>query len=201
MSAIYVMAGEERVGPFSTLEVQEKVDAGIFTPEHLGWMEGMEDWCPLQQLLTSAADSEEDAVADSEVLLEGPGYLLTPLTLQIGEELFPLDILSHAEVEIEHTKRGKPIAGCIVFGVLVILTLAMPMRPETTNHWMIWAVSLTVFVLLLIRSLFSAFKASPAFVAVHLTNGDDRILPMTPKAAKGAAQAVNAAIQQIRQTG
>jgi hypothetical protein len=58
-----------------------------------------------------------------------------------------------------------------------------------------------VFVLLLIRSLFSAFKASPAFVAVHLTNGDDRILPMTPKEAKGAAQAVNAAIQQIRQTG
>lgn len=215
MSAIYVMAGEERVGPLTTWELMEKVASGEFSPDLFAWKEGMEDWCAVGQILELEAPEPEDSVVavpefpdsgdpDSEdaeevsgVLLEGPGYLLSQGSLQVGPDLFPMHALLKAEVEIEHTRRGKAIAWSIVFGVLTILTLAMPLRPETTNHWVLWSITLVVFLLGFVRCLMGAFRPTPAFVAIHLTNGDDRILPMRRKMAIETAKVVNEAIARF----
>jgi hypothetical protein len=105
--------------------------------------------------------------------------------------------LLKAEVEIEHTRRGAAIAWSIVFGVLTVLTLAMPLRPETTNHWILWSITLVVFLLGFVRCLMGAFRPTPAFVAIHLTNGDDRILPMRRKMAIETARVVNEAIAKF----
>ncbi len=197
MSAIYVLAGEERVGPLTTEVLREGVQLGVYSDEQLAWSEGMEDWAPLALVLSE--DVPEEIPDDMPVLLEGPGYLLSPSLLQVGVEIFPMTGLLRAEVEVEHTKRGKFIISSIITGVLTILTLAMPLRPETTNHWIFWAISLAVLLFFFIRSLLGAFKETPAFVSVHLTNGDDRILPMSPKNAKAAAAAINEAILASRE--
>jgi hypothetical protein len=192
VSAIYVLAGEERVGPLTTEVLREGVEQGVYSDDQLAWVEGMDDWAPLALVLSSEEPAEPPE--DSHVILEGPGYLLSPSLLQVGVDIFPMTSLLRAEVEVEHTKRGKFIVSSIVIGVLLILTLAMPLRPETTHHWILWSISLAVLLLFFVRSLLGAFKETPAFVAVHLTNGDDRILPMSPKEAKAAASAINETI-------
>ncbi len=212
MSAIYVMAGEERVGPLTTWELREKVVSGEFTPDQFAWKEGMEEWCEVSQILeledsepqdsvvpeSEISDSQgpesEDSEEESGVLLDGPGYLLSQGSLQVGPDLFPMHALLKAEVEIEHTRRGKSIVWSIVFGVLTILTLAMPLRPESTNHWILWSITLVLFLLAFVRCLMGAFRPTPAFVAIHLTNGDDRILPMRRQMAIETAKVVNEAI-------
>lgn len=201
MSAIYVMAGDERVGPLTTEEIREAVEEGRLSLENLAWQEGMEDWLPLSEVLEipEDCDSEEEDF-ESMILLEGPGYILSPGCLQVGTELFPIANLVKAEVEIEHTKRGKAVGASIVFGVLLAVALAMPLRPETSQHWILWGISVVVIVGLLIRSLLAAFKPTPAFVAVHLLGGDDRILPMSPSEARAAANAVNNAIAASRES-
>ena len=108
--------------------------------------------------------------------------------------------LLRAEVEVEHTKRGKFIIGSIITGVLTILTLAMPLRPETTNHWIFWSICLAVLLFFFIRSLLGAFKETPAFVSVHLTNRDDRILSMSRRKTNDAATAINATILAARES-
>jgi hypothetical protein len=192
MAAIYVLAGEERVGPLTTEVLREGVERGVYTDDQLAWVEGMENWAPLAEVLS--AEEPDELPGDSHVILEGPGYLLSPSLLQVGVDIFPMASLLRAEVEVEHTKRGKFIVSSVVIGVLTILTFAMPLRPETTNHWILWSISLIVLLFLFVRSLFGAFKGTPAFVAVHLRNGDDRILPMSPKQAKAAAAAINETI-------
>ncbi len=193
MSAIYVLAGEERVGPLTTEVLREGVERGVYSDEQLAWSEGMEDWAPLSVFL--AEETPDDIPEGMHVILEGPGYLLTESLLQVGVDIFPIVALLRAEVEVEHTKRGKFIISSIITGVLTILTLAMPLRPETANHWILWSISLAVLLFFFIRSLLGAFKETPAFVAVHLRNGDDRILPMSPRQAKAAAVAINDAIR------
>ncbi|MEX1118452.1 MAG: hypothetical protein WEB60_06615, partial [Terrimicrobiaceae bacterium] len=165
--------------------------------DQLAWSEGMEEWAPLSVFLSEEVSVE--GIEGATVILEGPGYLLSPSLFQVGAEVFPMMALLRAEVEVEHTKRGKFIIGSIITGVLTLLTLAMPLRPETTNHWILWSISLVVLLFFFIRSLLGAFKETPAFVAVHLTNGDDRILPMSPRQAKAAAAAINETIRAAKE--
>jgi len=198
VTAIYVLAGEERVGPLTTEVLREGVERGVYSDDQLAWSEGMEDWAPLAVVLSQNAPDE--IPEDANVILEGPGYLLSQSLLQVGIEIFPMMALLRAEVEVEHTKRGKFIIGSIITGVLTILTLAMPLRPETTNHWIFWSICLAVLLFFFIRSLLGAFKETPAFVSVHLTNGDDRILPMRRRKANAAATAINATILAARES-
>lgn len=194
MSAIYVLAGEEREGPFTAEEIRESVADGRLTLEHMGWTEGLEAWIPLSELLNPkpVLDNSDESDEVVEVLAEGPGYVLTNEALRVREEVFPLEDVLKATLETEHTKRGKPIAGSIVFGVLVSMTLAMPLRPETQNHWILWGLSLLLFLFLFLRSLLMAFKPSGTFVAVHLRDGDDRVLPMSDHEAKSAVESITA---------
>ncbi len=193
MSAIYVLAGEERVGPLTTEVLREGVERGVYSDDQLAWSEGMEDWAPLAVFL--AEETLDEIPEGMHVILEGPGYLLTESLLQVGVDLFPIVALLRAEVEVEHTKRGKFIVTSIITGVLTLIALAMPLRPETTNHWILWSISLAVLLFFFVRSLLEAFKETPAFVSIHLRNGDDRILPMNRKEANAAAVAINATIQ------
>ena len=193
MNAIYVLAGEERVGPMSASEVLDAVNAGRFALGNLGWHEGMEEWKPLSEFLV-----EDSGEGDMEVLAEGPGYVLTPSALRVREEVFSLFQISKATLETEHTKRGRPLAWGIIFGICTVIALAMPHRPETTNQWIFWAVSLGIFALLAARNLFNAFRPSGNFVAVHLADGDDRVLPMSDVEAREAVKSITKALEAGR---
>jgi len=188
-----VLVGEERVGPMSADEIRSSVSEGRFTLGHLGWVEGMENWLPLAEILESGIAEEEEPV----VLTEGPGYVLTDQALRVVDEVFPLGAVAKATVEVEHTKRGPAIAGTILFGLLAVIAVAMPHKPQTNAQWTVWALSAVVILVLFSRCLFSAFKPSATFVAIHLVGGDDRILPMASKDAAAAEKAINASLPQI----
>jgi hypothetical protein len=192
VNAIYVLAGDERVGPFTADEIREGVAAGRLTFGDLGWTEGLDGWVALSEILSSGIAEENEAA----VLDEGPGYVLTTEALRVREEVFPIESVNRASVETEHTKRGRSIAGSIIFGVLLVIAIARPHPPETTNQWIIWGLSVAVILFLLLRSTIMAFKPSGTFVAVHLLDGDDRVLPMSDREAKHAAEAINEALKR-----
>jgi hypothetical protein len=193
VSAIYVLAGEERVGPMTASEVLAAVNEGRFALGSLGWQEGMDGWKPLAEFLFD--DSEEEA----EVVAEGPGYVLTSAALRVRDEVFSLFQVSKATLEAEHTKRGSPLMWGIIFGVCTVIALAMPHRPETTNQWVLWGLSLGIFVLLSVRNLFNAFRPSGCFVAIHLADGDDRVLPMADGEAREAVDAIMETLAKSRE--
>ncbi len=193
MADIFVLSGEKRIGPLAWEVARQGMIEGIYSAEQMAWTEGMEEWLPLAEVL-----GVETEIETGEVIAEGGGFVLFEHALQVREERFPLGFLLGTEVETEHTKRGRAIFWSILFGVLTIVTLAMPLRPETRDHWVLWAVSLAVFLLVFVRSLLAAFKSTPAFVSIHLQNGDDRILPMSHREAKEASRRINAAIESAR---
>ncbi|MCX7868813.1 MAG: DUF4339 domain-containing protein, partial [Terrimicrobiaceae bacterium] len=196
MHAIYVLEGESQTGPFSPDEIRQAVADNRLTLSHLGWHEGCDGWKPLAEILSSG----EAEAGDFVVLSEGPGYVLTSEALRVREEVFPLEEIVRATVEAEHTRRGRSIAATILFGVLVVVAVAMPHKPETTNQWMIWGLSLVVFLVLMLRFALAAFRPSATFLAVHLSNGDDRILPMSRREAGQASQAINSALEETRRS-
>ncbi len=172
-------------------EIREGVAGGRFTLGSLGWTEGLDGWVSLSEILASGIAEEDEA----PVLDEGPGYVLTTDALRVREEVFPLESVNRASLETEHTKRGRSITGSIIFGVLLIIAIARPHSPETTNQWILWGLSLVVLLFLWLRSTIMAFNTSGTFVAVHLLDGDDRVLPMSDREAKHAANAINEALK------
>lgn len=185
MHAIYVLEGESQTGPFSPDEIRRAIASNALTLAHLGWYEGCEGWKPLSEIL---ADADEE---DVEVVQSGPGYVLTTEALRVRDEIFALDQVSRATVEVEHTRRGRPIAATIFFGFLVVVALAMPHKPETPTQWILWALSLLLFLVFFLRFALTAFRPSATFLAIHLADGDDRILPMSRKDAESAREAIH----------
>lgn len=194
MAALYVLADEKQIGPIEVAVARHGVEVGVYSADQMAWMEGMDEWRTLGEIL----GGDVEVVDTGEIVEEGTGYVLMERALRVGEEIFPLSQLRLVEVEVEHTRRGKPRMWTIIFGVLFLMTLATPLVPQTANHWIAWAVSLIVFLLLFVRSLLATFKSTPAFLSVHLESGDDRILPMMRREARRAAEQINEAIAGAR---
>ena len=87
MTAIYVLAGEERVGPLATEVLREGVERGVYSNDQLAWSEGMKDWAPLAVVLSQ--DAPDEIPEDANVILEGPRHLLSQSVLQVGVDVFP----------------------------------------------------------------------------------------------------------------
>jgi hypothetical protein len=190
MRAIYVLEGEDRVGPFTSEEIRSALADGSIVLSQMGWLEGAEDWQPLSEILASG-EAEADEIL---VIAEGPGYVLTDQALRVCDEVFELSEVMKATVEVEHTRRGPAMAATALFGFLVIVVLALPFRPQSAGQWWLWGVSLLLFTLLCARFALAAFKPSATFLAVHLCNGDDRVLPMTGREAREAQRAIEGAL-------
>lgn len=194
MHAIYVLENGSQVGPFSPDDIRRAVAENRMTLSQLGWHEGCESWKPLAEILEGLKSSEEDL----PVVAEGPGFVLTREALRIREEIFPLDLVAKSTVEVEHTRRGRYLVWTIVFGFLVVVALAMPYKPESTKQWIIWGICLAAFLLLTLRFALLAFRPSPTFLAVELTNSDERILPMSRREAEAAKNAIEKALADWR---
>lgn len=190
MSAIYVLVGGEQQGPFTFAELREHVKHGKYPDDQMAWHEGMEDWQPIHTII-----EQEEQV---EVIAEGPNFTLTHEDLIIGSEIFSLEGVVKAEVEVERTRRVKPAILSIVFGFLVVLLVALPHKPESSTTWVIWSLVLAVFLFLFLRNLLSAFAKGATFVAIHLTNGDDRIIELPVAEAREIAREVNSHIEAIK---
>jgi hypothetical protein len=128
VSAIYVLAGDERVGPFTIEEIRDKMGQGIFTPENLGWQEGLETWVPVISLIP-----DEEAAEETEPLHESRQCTLTKENLEFGGQVIPLDEMASVEVEAEHTKRSRPVVGIIIFTLLLLMLLFSPLHLVASN--------------------------------------------------------------------
>ncbi|GAB4180363.1 MAG: hypothetical protein Fur0032_21270 [Terrimicrobiaceae bacterium] len=191
MSAIFVLVGGEKQGPFTQQEVSDFLSEGRYSVDSLAWHEGLEDWEPLGQLLGAGSTGTSEDEPEAEVLAEGNGYVITTEDMIIGGEIFSLTGVLKATVEVEHVKRGGPIFRAIIFGLLAAISLAIPSHLQDPAHWVIWAVLLLIFVFVCIRNLVTVFQAGGTLLAVHLTNGDDRILQLPEKEAQSVAALVN----------
>ena len=203
MDAYHVMAGEERLGPFSLEEIAGMIESGELSLEQHAWAEGMEDWMPISAILEQAGAAvhavveDEDGEIVEKALLEGPGFAITALHLVLGEEVWEWAAINKAEVEVEHTKRGKAIAGTIFFGVIGVILLALPLFHNLGEKalWIIWGVIALGCVVMFFRNASTAFRPTPTFLAVHLADGDDRIVPLSHRQARHACDAINARLK------
>lgn len=201
MSAIFVLVGGEKEGPFTKQELADYASQGRYSVDSLAWHEGLDDWTPLGQLLAEEDGGSAEEV-EVEVLAEGKGYVITTEDMIIGGEIFALAGVLKATVEVEHVRRGGPVFWAIVFGLLAAVSLALPPHLQEPTHWIIWGALLLFFLFFCIRNLVTVFKAGGTLLAVHLTNGDDRILQLPEKEARKVADIVNRlaeeAVQNLR---
>jgi|GEM_PF-4804394 len=218
MDAYHVQAGESRLGPFSLEELAEKVGSGELALSDLVRESENAGWVSIADLLAAegatveivqeetgesqeVADSDDDAEeVVEETLLDGPGFVVTPEHLVLGEEIFSWGVLNKAEVEIEHTRRGPALAGTVVFGVVGLIVLLLPLfhDPGAVALWVIWGVVVAACLVLFCRNATTAFRSAGTFLAVHLADGDDRIVPLTPHKARQACDLINERIGQSR---
>lgn len=189
MSAIYVLAGDERVGPFTIEEIREKVGQGIFTPENLGWQEGLETWVPVSSLIP-----DEEASEETQILHESRQCTLTTESLEFGGQVIPLDEMASVEVEAEHTKRSRPILGIIIFTLLLLVLLFSPLHLVASNALIVRIAGGVILGFLLIRSLLAALSPAQAIVAILLRDGGTRMLTLPHAEALVLIKAINEAV-------
>lgn len=209
MSTIYVQKEGQKLGPFTTEELEGKVGEGVFCPEDLFWTEGMEEWHPLGEVLTDdqpageASPSEEpqDAtepplfeIDENNILFDSPEARLTAQMLHLGGEDIPVTAVAKATVQTETIQRTKPIIGCVVLGVAVICGALIEVQRTTLTHWLIWGAILASLVIWWLKLLSSAIRPAVTMLIVDLRNGDERLLPMEPAEARELAAAIDQAV-------
>lgn len=203
MSAIYVQRGDQQLGPFTTEELEGKVAAGELSPEDLFWSEGMEDWQPLTTVITietGPGDGDEETADDSSVPLtpKEVGILhkiadttvtTHALHLECGAVL-PLEDITKVSIQTEAVRRGKPLMGCIILGVLIV-SLALAEIPRlNATHWVLWGLLLAGLVIWWFRLLLRVLQVGASMVVIDLKDGDERIIPATPETARQLRDAI-----------
>jgi hypothetical protein len=190
VSAIYVLAGEERVGPFTIEEIRDRMAEGTYSPETLAWQEGTEEWVPLSSLLAPPNDRE----IEPTILHESRQCILTTEQLEFAGHVIPLIEMASVEVEAEHTNRRKPITGVVVFTLLLLMLFFIPLHLVATNVLIIRIVGATILGLLLLRCLIPAFAPAQAIVSILLRSGETRMLTLPHAEALTLINAINAAV-------
>lgn len=195
MSAIYVLKDGVRNGPHSPEELGSLVEAGEYALEDQYWIEGMEDWAPLGEIITTEeapAGEEISEQAVGEVLFEAPGIEVRPgkILLPCGE--VEPGMVRHAFAQIEKVHRVRPLAVAIVLGVVIAAGLLVEFPRSTLAHWLIWGAILLFLILWWLRVLSHGLRAPKSVVAVDLTDGDERLVVLPPAAAIKLAAAIEA---------
>lgn len=195
MSTIYVLKEGRETGPFTTEELEGKVEAGELSREDMFWTEGMEEWQPLSTVLEAVPDSGETPEEIADVLYDAAGAaVVTPhaVHLSCGEEI-PLAGISKVAVQSEQVKRFKPVAGCIVLGVVIVCLALLEIPRTTATHWVLWAGVLLALLLWWVRMLLLALRTPATMVVIDLHDGDERIVRARAKVAQELCGAIDLA--------
>jgi hypothetical protein len=209
MSTIYVQKEGQKLGPFTTEELEGKVGEGLFSPEDLFWTEGMEEWHPLGEVLTDEQPADEEftseelqeaeeapvfEIDENNILFDSPEARLTAQMLHLGGEDIPVTAVAKATVQTETIHRTKPIIGSVVLGVAIICGALIEVQRTTLTHWLIWGAILAGLVVWWLRLFSAAIRPASSMLIVDLRNGDERLLPMEPADARELAAAIDQAV-------
>jgi len=208
MSTIYVQKEGQKLGPFTTEELEGKVGEGVFCPEDLFWTEGMEEWHPLGEVLaddppedhSSSAEKQQTQdpplfeIDENNILFDSREARLTAQMLHLGGEDIPISSVAKATVQTETIQRTKPIIGCVVLGVAIVCGALVEVQRTTLTHWLIWGAILAGLVIWWLKILSSAIRPAVTMLIVDLRNGDERLLPMEPAVARDLATAIDQAV-------
>ncbi len=204
MSTIYVQKDGQKLGPFTTEELEGKVGEGVFSPQDLYWTEGMDDWQPLAGVIAENETQEQEqqetavepAVEEGELLFDSPDARLTSEALYLGGEEIPILSIEKASAQTETVRRAKPITGTILLGVVVVCVALIEIPRSTVTHWVIWGAILLGLFLWWLRLFVNAVRPASTVLIVDLRDGDERILPMDPAPANELAGAINQAVAE-----
>jgi hypothetical protein len=197
MSEIYVQRGDQKVGPFTTEELEGKVAGGELSPEDLFWSEGMEEWQPLSTVITIETQDDVGEISDPEddggdveaLAQEGTAILheiadttITTHALHLPcGEVIAFENIVKAGVQTETIRRFKPVALCIVVGVAIVC-LALAEIPRTNlTHWVFWGVVLIGLLLWWVRLFLDTLRVGSSMVVIDLKDGDERIIRANPE--------------------
>jgi hypothetical protein len=202
MSTIYVQKEGQKLGPFTTQELEGKVGEGLFSPEDLYWTEGMEQWQPLGEVLVGEESQEiqeqqESPVLEVEevnILFDGAEARLTSHILHLGGEDLPVEAITKATVQTEKIRRTKPIVGSVILGVVIVCVALIEVPRSTLAHWVIWGAILLGLLIWWLRLFSSAIQTATTMLIIDLRNGDERLLPMEPVRAHELATAIDQAV-------
>jgi hypothetical protein len=204
MSTIYVQKEGEKLGPFTTEELEGKVGEGVFSREDLFWTEGMDEWQPIGEVLTEEepqAEEQQDSEAapvfeieENNILFDSPEARLTSQMLHLGGEDIPVLAVAKATVQTESIKRTKPIVGSVILGVVIICTALLEVPRSTLTHWLIWGAILLGLIIWWLRLFSAAIRPASTMLIIDLRNGDERLLPMEPAEARELAAAIDQAV-------
>jgi hypothetical protein len=195
MSAIYVLKDGVRNGPHSPEELGLLVEGGAYSLQDLYWIEGMDEWAPLGEIVQTeggAVGEEASEEPVGELLFEAPGIEVRPgkILLPCGE--VEPEKVRHAYAHIEKVHRVRPLSVAIVLGVVIAAGLLVEFPRSTLAHWLIWGAVLLALILWWLRILHHGLRAPKSVVAVDLTDGDERLVVLPPAAAMKLAEAIEA---------
>lgn len=194
MSAIYVLKDGVRHGPHSPEELGLLMEEGSYSVQDQYWIEGMDDWGPLSEIVTAEPDETDDSVGVlGEILFEAPG-----IEIRSGKILLPCGevdpaLVRHASAQIEKVHRGRPLVLAIVLGVVIAAGLLVEFPRSTLTHWVIWGASLLALIVWWLRILQHGLRAPKSVVAVDLADGDERLVVLPAAEAIKLAAAIEAA--------
>jgi hypothetical protein len=201
MSTIYVQKEGQKLGPFTTEELEGKVGEGVFSPEDLFWTEGMEEWQPIGEALSEETPTDEESqesaifeVDDNNILFDSPAARLTAQMLHLPGEDLPITSVAKATVQTETIRRTKPIVGTVIIGVIIVCVAFVEVHRSTLTHWLIWGGILLGLLIWWLRLFAAAIRPAVTMLIVDLRNGDERLLPMEPAEARELATAIDQAV-------
>lgn len=214
MSAIYVLRGDQQIGPFTPEELEVKVAAGELSPEDLFWSEGMEDWQPLATVILIEEDpdgtgeeepAEEDssllpAAEEADILHQIANTTITTHAVHLESgAVLPLEEITKVVVQTETVRRGRSIAGCVLIGALIVtIVLAVVEFPLVKpTHWILWGLVIVGLVFWWIRLLLRVLRVGSSMVVIDLIDGDERIIPAPPDTARQLRDAIISTLPEI----
>lgn len=193
MSTLYVLKEGHKWGPFTTEELGERVEKGVFALDDLLWVEGMEDWQPISTMIERVPEPVIEEVPP-ETLYEAGDILITTRGVELEDYTIPVEDILQASAQKEAVHRVWPVIWSVVLGVAIVC-LAVVLPRQTFTHWTVWGgVTVGLFIVWL-RMMYAALRTARCHVTIDLKGGDERILRATPASARPIAEAVNLAVE------
>ncbi len=124
----YLASNQEKSGPFTGYQVREKLLQKEFTPEDLGWHDGLEKWIPVKEipaLQTVLKGLDDDRIRNEEIAPATPGS---------GEPAAPAFRCSQIRPVVRFLARGMDIALFTALIALFIDNYDFPDPPTTAEE-------------------------------------------------------------------
>lgn len=216
MSTLYVLKEGQKRGPFTTEELEEKVVSGEFAPDDQFWTEGMDGWLPLSDIIQIApapASTPEGADAVSEepvsaslssfeeeeavTLYDSDRIKVTSVEVELSDVSIPIAGITKVSPQIEVVHRFRPMLGCVILGVIIVLLILLEIPKTTVTHWVIWGAIVLGLGLWWLRCLFEALRTPRSMLVIDLADGDEHVARLAPDEVTRSADAIKQAIASL----